>query len=139
MKRISTEKEYNAIAKRIDELLTVVSDDNYYIVPEAIELDILSELIEDYETRYFPVAIPPLAEILRLRMFELDINQSQLANILHISPSRISEYLSGKVPTLQVAKTMYEKLNISANVIFGVYPNAKEYKTKKTAGIMLPA
>ena len=123
MNRITSDKEYYAITKRIDELLTIVTDENYTVIPEAIELDFLSALVEEYENKYFPVSIPTLAEVLKLRMYEMGINQGQLAAILHVSPSRISEYLSGKEPTLRVAKAMYEKLNISANTIFGVDPS----------------
>ena len=122
MKHITNDKEYYAITKRIDELLEVVSDENYDTIPEAIELDFLSNLVEEYENKYFPIAVPTLAETLKLRMYEMGINQGQLAAILHVSPSRISEYLSGKEPTLQVAKAMYAKLNIGANTIFGVNP-----------------
>ncbi|MCL2649994.1 MAG: helix-turn-helix domain-containing protein [Candidatus Azobacteroides sp.] len=129
MNHITNEREYQAITKRIDELLQIVSDENYDTIPEAIELDFLSDLVEEYENKYYPIAIPTLAEILKLRMYEMDINQGQLAAILHVSPSRISEYLSGKDPTLQVAKAMYEKLNISANTIFGVNPTV-DYTTK---------
>ena len=57
MTRITNDKEYYAITKRIDELLQIVSDDNYDVVPEAIELDFLSNLIEEYENKYYPVAI----------------------------------------------------------------------------------
>ena len=129
MNRITNDREYYAITKRIDELLQVVSDDNYDIIPEAIELDFLSDLVEEYENKYYPVSIPTLAEVLKLRMYEMNINQGQLAVILHVSPSRISEYLSGKEPTLQVAKVMYEKLNISANTIFGINPSV-DYSEK---------
>jgi len=129
MNRITNNREYHAITKRIDELLQIVSDDNYDVVPEAIELDFLSDLVEEYENKYYPISIPTLAEVLKLRMYEMDINQGQLAAILNVSPSRISEYLSGKEPTLQVAKTMYEKLSISANTIFGVNPSI-DYSTK---------
>ena len=122
MNRITNDREYYAITKRIDELLAIVTDENYNIVPEAIELDFLSDIVEEYENKYFPVSLPTLAEVLKLRMYEMGINQIQLAAILNISPSRISEYLSGKEPTLHIAKAMYEKLNISANVIFGVNP-----------------
>ena len=129
MNRITNDREYHAITKRIDELLEIVSDNNYDVIPEAIELDFLSGLIEEYENKYYPIAIPALAEVLKLRMYEMNINQGQLAAILHVSPSRISEYLSGKEPTLQVAKAMYEKLSISANTIFGVNPLV-DYSTK---------
>ena len=122
MNRITNNREYYAITKRIDELLAIVTDENYNTVPEAIELDFLSDLVEEYENKCFPVLLPTLAEVLKLRMYEMGINQIQLAAILNISPSRISEYLSGKEPTLHIAKAMYEKLNISANVIFGVNP-----------------
>ena len=58
MKSISNEAEYNAIVKRIDELLEVVTDENYNTVPEAIELDFLSELIEEYEQKHYHISQP---------------------------------------------------------------------------------
>ena len=39
MKTISSKKEYNAIVKRISELLEIVTDDNYDTLPQAIELE----------------------------------------------------------------------------------------------------
>jgi len=133
MNRITNDREYHAITKRIDELLQIVSDDNYDVIPEAIELDFLSDLVEEYENKHFPISIPTLTEVLKLRMYEMDINQGQLAAILNVSPSRISEYLSGKEPTLQVARSMYEKLNISANTIFGINPSVNYYTKQVTA------
>jgi HTH-type transcriptional regulator/antitoxin HigA len=56
---IKNEREYNAIAKRIDELLAIVTDENYDTIPESIELDILSDLIEEYENEHYPI-LPPL-------------------------------------------------------------------------------
>jgi HTH-type transcriptional regulator/antitoxin HigA len=120
MKKITNEKEYNVIKNRIDELLEIVTDENYNSIPESIELEFLSELIEEYENVHYPISMPTLADVLKLRMFEMNINQIQLAEMLEVSPSRISEYLSGKEPSLRVAKKMCEQLNISANVILGI-------------------
>ena len=54
-------------------------------------------------------------------MFEMDINQAKLSELLNVSPSRISEYLTGKSePTLKVARDISKKLNIDASVILGV-------------------
>jgi len=61
MKTISNEIEYKAIVKRINELLEIVTDENYSSVPEAIELDFLSELIEEYENKYYPVMPPSIS------------------------------------------------------------------------------
>ncbi|MDR1716535.1 MAG: helix-turn-helix domain-containing protein [Prevotella sp.] len=120
MKSITNDKEYNAIVKRIDELLEIVTDENYNTIPEAIELNFLSDLIEEYEKKHYPVTRPSLNDVIRLRMYEMNINQAELAKLLGVSPSRITEYLNGKEPSLKVARVMCEKLNISANVILGV-------------------
>jgi HTH-type transcriptional regulator/antitoxin HigA len=58
MKTISNEKEYNAIVKRINELLEIVTDENYDSVPQAIELDFISDLVEEYESKYYPAMSP---------------------------------------------------------------------------------
>ena len=58
MKTISNEKEYNAIVKRINELLEIVTDENYDTLPQAIELDFLSDLVEEYEREYYPAMSP---------------------------------------------------------------------------------
>jgi HTH-type transcriptional regulator/antitoxin HigA len=63
MKTITNEKEYNAIVKRINELLETVTDENYDTIPQAIELDFLSELVEEYEREYYPDSSPPQKKI----------------------------------------------------------------------------
>jgi len=120
MKAITNDKEYKAITKRIDQLLDIVTDDNYNSIPEAVELDFLSTLIEEYERKHYSIAPPSLSDSIRLRMYEMDINQAKLARLLGVSPSRITEYLAGKEPSLKIARAICEKLNISANVVLGV-------------------
>jgi len=65
MKSISNETEYNAIVKRIDELLEIVTDENYNTVPEAVELDFLSDLVEEYENKYYPVTPPSMIDAIQ--------------------------------------------------------------------------
>lgn len=120
MKTITNDKEYQAIVGRINQLLDIVTDNNYNSIPEAVELDFLSELIEEYDREHYPIAQPTLSESIRLRMYEMNINQAELAKMLGVSPSRITEYLSGKEPSLKVARIICEKLNISASVVLGV-------------------
>jgi HTH-type transcriptional regulator / antitoxin HigA len=46
---------------------------------------------------------------------------TKLSELLNVSSSRISEYLSGKCePTLKVAREISRKLNIDANTVLGV-------------------
>ena len=116
-----TKKQYEVSCERIEELLKVVGNETSQNDKNFIELDFLSDLVADYEAKHFPVEKPSLKETLKLRMFEMDINQVKLSEILNVSPSRISEYLTGKSePTLKVAREINKKLNIDASVILGV-------------------
>jgi HTH-type transcriptional regulator/antitoxin HigA len=54
-------------------------------------------------------------------MYEMGINQMKLSELLEISPSRVSEYLTGKSePTLSIARNISQKLNINASIVLGV-------------------
>ena len=54
-------------------------------------------------------------------MYEMGITQKQLAEMLNVSQSRVSEYLSGKSePTLKIARLISKKLNIDADIVLGV-------------------
>lgn len=58
---------------------------------------------------------------LKLRMYEMGLNQKSLAKLVGVSPSRLSDYISGKCePTLKVAREISRKLNIDANIVLGV-------------------
>jgi HTH-type transcriptional regulator/antitoxin HigA len=121
MTRIKTEKQYDAACVRIEELLKVVGNDTPVDDVNFIELDLLSDLVADYEELNFPVKEPNLTEIIKLRMYEMNINQTKLSELLGVSPSRVSEYLSGKSePPLPVARNISKKLKISASVVLGV-------------------
>ena len=92
------------------------TDDNNFL-----ELDLISDLVADYEEEHFPVKAPALVDVLKLRMYELGLTQTKLSELLNVSPSRVSEYLSGKCePTLKVAREMSRKLNIDADIVLGV-------------------
>jgi len=118
---IKNEQQYNVACERIEELLKVVGNDTPTGDNNFIELDLLSDLVADYEEAKYPVKEPELADVIKLRMYEMGINQKKLSDLLDISPSRVSEYLSGKSePTLSVARNISRKLDISASLVLGV-------------------
>jgi HTH-type transcriptional regulator / antitoxin HigA len=120
MTRIKTEVQYNITVQRIEELLQKVGNDTPAEDKYFVELDLLSDLVAEYEEEYYPVSRPTLHEIIRLRMAELGISQKKLAGMLKVSPSRVSEYLSGKSePTLKVARRLRSELGIDADIILG--------------------
>lgn len=118
---IKTEKEYNAIVDRIEELLKNPENIEKTDAKGYVELNVLSDLVAEYEERTYPVKKPTLVEVIKLRMFELGLNQKQLSELLSVSTSRISEYLTGKSePPLKVARDISVKLNIEASIVLGV-------------------
>ncbi|MFJ1429381.1 type II toxin-antitoxin system HigA family antitoxin [Capnocytophaga canimorsus] len=118
---IQNEYQYNAIMKRIDELLELVNDNTPTTDKDYIELDILSEMVEKYEEIHYPIGTPTLADTIKLRMYEMNLTQVKVSELIGVSPSRVSEYLTGKSePTLKVARNIAQRLNISPNIVLGI-------------------
>lgn len=121
MAKIKNETAYKAVMERIEELLPLVDDNTPPGNKNLIELDLLSALVDEYEESHYPVKTPSLVDVIKLRMYEMGINQAKLSDLLGVSPSRISDYLNGRCePTLKVAREMSSKLNIDASIVLGV-------------------
>ena len=118
MAKIKNEKQYQIILKRVEALMDIVKEDTPANAPDFVELDLLADLAEEYEMEHYPVGQPTLPEILKLRMYEMQLTQKSLAELLGVSAPRISDYLTGKSqPTFTIAKKMHHNLSIDANLI----------------------
>lgn len=118
---IQTEKQYKAILERIEELLIDSNNIEDQNSKGYIELNILSDLVADFEEQNYPVTKPTLTEVVKMRMGELGINQKRLSELLGVSTSRVSEYLTGKSePTLKVAREISKKLSIEPSIVLGL-------------------
>jgi len=54
-------------------------------------------------------------------MYEMKLTQKKVSEMLNVSQSRISDYLSGRSePTLKIAREMSLKLQIDSSIILGV-------------------
>lgn len=121
MRTIQTKKEYTAITIRIEELLTLVDNTTATNDKNYIELDLLSDMVADYEETYEPIKAPTLIEAMKLRMYERGLNQKRLSELLGISTSRVSEYLTGKSePPLKTARDISQKLDIDPKIVLGI-------------------
>ncbi len=118
---IDTKKEYDVLLKRIETLLEDSENIENKESHGYIELNILSDIVADYEENYFPVKKPTLIDTMKLRMFERGLNQKKVSELLGVSTSRVSEYLNGKSqPTLQIAREISQKLDIDPIIILGL-------------------
>jgi HTH-type transcriptional regulator / antitoxin HigA len=118
MKSVRTYEEYVAAIKKIDELMEKIGDNHSYDNPDFVMMDRLSDLVADYEDKHYKIETPSLIEVIKLRMYELGLKQSDLAKMLDIPSARISEYLRGKRDiTLDVARKLHRQLNIDGDII----------------------
>lgn len=121
MAQIKSEEAYKAALARIEELLPLVNDETPTDDRNYLELDMISDMVEEYEEIYYPIGKPSLIEVIKLRLHEMGINQSKLAEMLGLSKARVSELLNGKSePSLKIARELSIKLNIDPAIILGV-------------------
>ena len=107
--------------QRIEELLKVVTDETPTTDPNYQELDILSDMVAEYEDIHFTFSKPKLTEAIKLRMYERSLTQAAVAQLLGISASRMSELMHGKMePSYQLSRNLCLKLNIEPAVVLGV-------------------
>lgn len=116
-----TEAQYKMAEARIEELLEQVNDNTPVDDPRSVELALMSDIVEQYEKEHYPIKEPSLADLIKESMYEMGITQSAVAKLIGVSPSRVSEYVSGKrEPTLRVAREISRKLNIDPALVLGV-------------------
>lgn len=121
MAQIMNEAAYRVALQRIDELLPLVNDETPTSDRNYIELDMLADLVEEYEEEHYPIQTPSLVDVLRLRMYEMGLTQAKLADILGISGARMSEIITGKgEPSLKICREISRKLNIDPAIVLGV-------------------
>ena len=121
MAQLKTEEAYNAAMQRIEELLKVVTDETPTTDPNFQELDILSDMVEEYEDIHYPIRKPELPDVIRLRMHERNLTQAAVARMLGISASRMSELMHGKMePSYNLSRALCQKLDIEPSVVLGL-------------------
>ena len=116
-----TETKYEKVQLQIEGLLQKSINNGGFKALSSDEVALLNKLslaAEQYEDnlQMMPIKTPTtLVEMIRFKMFEMNLKQKQLANLLEISDTRISELLCGKRKlNLEIAKKLYQKLNIDA-------------------------
>lgn len=121
MAQIKSEVAYRAALERIDELLLVVNDNTPVNDKNYLELDMISDMVEEYEDIHYPIGKPALIDIIRLRLYEMGITQSKLAEMLGLSNARVCEIMNGKSePSLKIGREISRQLNIDPAIVLGL-------------------
>ena len=109
---IRTDEHLQRALARIDEIFDAPAG-----TPEGDELDLLSDLVELYESKRVPVAYPSPAAAIEFRMEQQGLSRRDLIPYLG-SRAKVSEVLSGKRPiTMAMARALHRYLGIPADVL----------------------
>lgn len=119
---IRTDADHKAALARIDVLMDAEAGTD-----EVDELSVLAELVEAYEAKHFPIALPTPVEAIRFRMEQAGLEPRDLEPYIG-SRGKVSEVLSGKQPlTLPMIRALHKHLGIPAEVLLAdASPSAEE-------------
>jgi len=116
-----SKQQYEYSLNRIEELLPLVTDETPADDRNAVELAIVSDVVEEYEKLHYPIERPTIGELISLSIEEKGMTQKQLARELGISPSRVNDYISGRAePTLRIARAICIVLGIAPAAMLGL-------------------
>ncbi len=114
VKVIKTEEEYKAALAAVENLIDLDPDVG---TPGADQLQLLTLLIQNYESEKYKILFPDPIEAIQFRMEQQDLSPRDLIPYLG-SRSKVSEVLSKKRPlTLAMIQALHEGLGIPAAVL----------------------
>lgn len=113
--KITNEVEYRNAFLEFDQLLAEMGDN----LEKQNKTRAIAESIQKYEQERMSFPKPTtLAGMIELKMYEMKLKQKDLAELLGVEASRVSEVINGKRKvTLELAKKLHEKLDIDGNFI----------------------
>lgn len=121
LKPIKCELDYRKGLERLEVIFDEPSD-----TKEGDEAEILSLLIENYESENYPIEAPDPIEAIKIRMEELNMRQKDLVGIIG-GKSRVSEILNRKKRlTVDMIRELERVLQISASVLVNNYQLTKK-------------
>lgn len=104
---IHNEADYKAALARLEQLMDAQPG-----TEEGDELEVLAALIEVYEEKHYPIALPDPIEAIRFRMDQQGLTQKDLEPYIGHS-GRVSEVLNRKrTLTLPMIRRLHEGLGI---------------------------
>jgi HTH-type transcriptional regulator/antitoxin HigA len=116
--KIKTEKQYDNALNLINEIMK--KGENNVRGKELEVLKILIGEVQEYENKHYQFPIPKtIMEMVRLKMFEKEMTQTELAQETKIPLPKLNQILKGKrKPDIDFLRGIYNTLNIPAEFIF---------------------
>jgi HTH-type transcriptional regulator/antitoxin HigA len=117
IKVITSDKAYQATMEKIDGLMKI--GEAKLKPAQAAELRLLALAAQAYEKSMYIIPAPKtLQGLIEFKMYERKLKQKELAQLLDIAESKLSQILTGKrKPDVSFLKAAHEQLEIDGNVL----------------------
>jgi len=123
---IKTKADYRDALKEIETLMSARASS-----PEGERLDVLVTLVEAYERKHYPMALPDPVEAIKFRMEQSGLLAKDLVPMIG-QINRVYEVLNRKRPlTLQMIRRLHEGLGIPAEAL--IKPQDFEQRDRRAA------
>lgn len=116
--KIKTEKQYQNALNLINEIMK--KGENNVSAKELETLQTLTDDVQEYENQYYSFPAPKtIIEMVKIKMFEKDMSQTELSKKTAIPLPKLNQILKGKrKPDIDFLKGIYHTLHIPADFIF---------------------
>src|SRR5205823_14445191 len=109
-----SKSDYETALASVDRLIALDPESG---TPDADELEVLTVLVKDYESRLFPINIPDPIEALSFRMQQMGMSPRDLVPLFG-TRARVSEVLSRRrTLSLNMRRALHLRLGIPASTL----------------------
>lgn len=114
---VKTEADYHAALEEIDRLFDAAPD-----TPEGDKLEILTTLVEAYESKYYPIPAPDPVEAIRYYIESRSLSGDDLEPLIG-DGVKVKEILNRRIPlSLDMIRRLNAGLDIAADILIQPYP-----------------
>ena len=125
MKREITKREFEIAEKKMNDLLAIVTKKGGFSnlsKKENEELNKHTQIVNAYEEMHYTIPLPETIQgLIELKMYENKLKQNQLAKMLHITDTKLSEIMHNKrKPNISFLKAMHQIFGIDGNLLLKI-------------------
>lgn len=125
MKTLITKKSFETSEIKINELLAIATQKGGFdnlTKKEKAALDKYTQVVKAYEDVNYKIPLPQTVQgLIELKMYEKKLKQKELARMLNITDTKLSEIMHNKrKPSLSFIKAMNEVLGIDGNLLLKI-------------------
>ncbi|HEY5462913.1 MAG TPA: helix-turn-helix domain-containing protein [Hanamia sp.] len=111
----STYKDEASYKAAMDEILALMNKGEGNLTPsEVTRLRNMASAAEAYEDTFYPLPMPgTIGQMVELKMYQMHLTQTKMAELLGLGRPKLSQILNGKrEPDVTFLKAAYKKLKI---------------------------